>query len=362
MLYVIFLDKFTKEFVEFFKKNFSLSIESKFIIFGIKHQFDFYADKKDTFFINSYKDINKKTTGYEWAKKADLIIFSGIFGLEKLMLRFPKGVVDKSYFQFWGGDFYSLNKKSGLSIKKRLGVAYKKHIIKKVRGIITLIPGDYQELCKVSSPAGKHFVAPVCDNGDEIKLLDEYRKAVKPDDPVWILIGNSATETNQHIEILDYFSKYKNENIKIICPLSYGDEQYGAKVKAYGEKIFKEKFVALTHYMDKNEYFAIISNTKVAMFNNNRQQAMGNINIALAMGCKVFIRSDTAMWSKYNKEDYRIFDINRISVESFQELLDLPQEEQEHNYFQYLKTHDKEAQVTAWNQVFDSIKTLKEKK
>ena len=42
-----------------------------------------------------------------------------------------------------------------------------------------------------------------------------------------ILVGNSATDTNNHIEIFDLLNTLVlGDSTKIICPLSYGNETY----------------------------------------------------------------------------------------------------------------------------------------
>ena len=358
VLFVIYLDKFTDGLYGFLKNNFDF--ESKFLIYGKKHQFDFDNDPENTVFIDHYKAVNKSSQCYEWAKKADLIVFSGLFGTDKLFLRFPKGSVDKSYLQLWGGDFYPLRDTKGVSLKNRIGMLYKKRIINKAKGIITLIPDDYKELCSICHPGGKHFIAPVCDNGYNMQLINEYRQSDKSGSTVWVLLGNSATESNQHFEALDLMSRYKDEDIKIVCPLSYGDDQYAAKVNEYGRSIFGDKFVGLTKYLDKNEYYQFLSKFSIAVFNNNRQQGMGNINAALAMGCKVYIRNDTAMWSKFTSEGFNIYDIGGVSALSFNEFVEMPEDKKSHNYEQYSKTRCIEAKVNTWKKVFDSIAHEKE--
>ena len=58
-----------------------------------------------------------------------------------------------------------------------------------------------------------------------LNLISRIKKSPPKDEKqiINILIGNSATETNNHIEVLDLLSKFKNEDIKIYVPLSYGD-------------------------------------------------------------------------------------------------------------------------------------------
>ena len=49
-----------------------------------------------------------------------------------------------------------------------------------------------------------------------------------------------------------------------------------------------------------NKKHANKDSIEIAIFNNDRQQAMGNITALLGMKSKVFIRDDTSMWSNFS--------------------------------------------------------------
>ncbi len=356
VLYVIYLDKFTKVFVNFFKREFT-EFNNKFIVYGKKQQFKFDADEDEVVFVDSYKKISKNSLAYKWANDSDKIIFSGIFGSEKLFFRFPRGAADKSFFQFWGGDFYDLRNKIPIyKIKENLSKYIKIHYIKNVRGVINLIPGDYEELRKIIKSEAKHFIAPVCGNDKDVELYNSLFSTTKSNDPINICLGNSATKTNNHLEILDYLQKYKNENIKIICPLSYGDKNYANEVIAYGKKKLGNKFEPLVDYMSKDDYFTMLSDCKIGVFNNNRQQGMGNINALLAMGAKIYIRSNTSMWETYAKErGYILYNVDEISRIDFNEFIKFDDSAAVFNFNKAKYYNSKEYKKMQWEIFFKSI-------
>ena len=47
-----------------------------------------------------------------------------------------------------------------------------------------------------------------------------------------IQIGHPSTQVLNHIEVLEDLYKFRDENIRIYIPLSYGDEEYGIVEKA----------------------------------------------------------------------------------------------------------------------------------
>ena len=172
-------------------------------------------------------------------------------------------------------------------------------------------------------------------------------------------MGNSATPSNQHLEILQTLERFKNEQIEIVCPLSYGNADYAKTVIDFGKKLFGSKFVPLTDYMDKTAYYRTIAESSVAIFNNDRQQAMGNINASLGLGCKVFLRTDTPMWEIYHQErKYVIYKVEDIAQMSFEEFLKNDTDPQ-YNWEQYRKSTDLESSVQKWRNVFNSIEERK---
>ncbi len=356
VLYVIYLDKFTEALVDFFTNKMS-HLNNKFIIYGRNQQFKFEADGNKIVFLDSYKKMNKNIPAYMWARNADAIIFSGIFGGEKFLIKFPEGTLEKSYFQFWGGDFYDLRDNIPVyKVKQWLSRAIKIHYIKNVKGIINLIPGDYNELQKLVRTNAEHFIAPVCGNDKDVEFYTNLFSMKKSGDPIKICLGNSATRTNNHKEALKILRKYKNENIRIICPLSYGDKDYANEIIAYGKQIFGEKFEALTDYMSKESYFTMLSDCKIGIFNHDRQQGMGNINALVTMGAKLYMKANTSMWKTYTEErGYRIFDIKQIPEMDFDEFIRFDENTATSNYNQAKYYNSGEYKKTQWNTFFNAI-------
>lgn len=105
-----------------------------------------------------------------------------------------------------------------------------------------------------------------------------------------ILAGNSATPTNNHVELFHAIRDQVDlTNRKVIVPLSYGDSDYRAKVMALGEQLLGESFSPLTTFMPKDQYLAIVRSCGFIIMNHLRQQALGNICMALLMGGRVFL-------------------------------------------------------------------------
>lgn len=263
-------------------------------------------------------------------KKSDGIIIHGIFSPKHLLIiALSKKWLKKSCWIIWGGDIYVHNKENK-TLKEKITDAVKKKCAKKIGYIAPLVDKDYDfakewyNISGIKIPI--NYPTPL-QNSDIIQMLSVActEKSCKKHEAVLnVMIGNSATETNCHKDALDILAQYKNENICIYLPLSYGFagyENYAEEIIAYAENIFgKDKVVPVRDKMKSYEYCRLLSNMDVAIFFNNRQQAMGNIAIMLEAGAKVYIRDDTNMWNHYMERGYSLenaFDIPEQNYTTF---------------------------------------------
>jgi dTDP-N-acetylfucosamine:lipid II N-acetylfucosaminyltransferase len=125
-----------------------------------------------------------------------------------------------------------------------------------------------------------------------------------------ILVGNSATPENNHLEVFDYL--YKNvdlDGLLIYCPLSYGNLDYAELVVTEGRKRFGNSFVPILNFMVKDKYFELLSTCGHIFMNQLRQQAVGNLLSLISNGAKVYFNSRNPLFDYFVK--------NGIVVEDF---------------------------------------------
>ena len=128
-----------------------------------------------------------------------------------------------------------------------------------------------------------------------------------------ILLGNSASETNNHVEILGILSRHDLGSRKVIVPLSYGDHEYRSNIIEIGKRMLGNAFVPLVDYMPLHEYSSIVASCNVVIMNHLRQQALGNIGTALYQGAHVFLDPSNPV--------YQFFIEKKAIVQSTQNLL-----------------------------------------
>ena len=131
-----------------------------------------------------------------------------------------------------------------------------------------------------------------------------------------IIVGNSSSFTGNHIEVLTKLKEIKTlENI--VIPLSYaGNLKYRDVVTNFGKENFGTKFLPITEYQTLENYNKILLNAGVFIYGNLRQEAVGNILIALYIGGKVFLDSRNPLLNFYRNLGLIIFSIDELTAES----------------------------------------------
>jgi len=111
-----------------------------------------------------------------------------------------------------------------------------------------------------------------------------------------ILIGNSATISNNHLEVLDILSKVNIGDSKIYIPLSYGDENYRKFILDRIDRYDLRNVVSLTTFLDLKDYQDILKTCTIVIMNHFRQQAVGNVLNSMFLGAKVFLSNKNSLY------------------------------------------------------------------
>lgn len=253
--------------------------------------------------INHYKQVAIKM------HRADKIILHSLFDINIIqILFFSPWLLKKCYWIIWGGDLYCY-KLAAQNKKWYIKELFRRPVIKNMGHLVTYIPGDVDLARKWYGAKGEYHECLMY-------LSNTYKALDAPSiqsDTVNIQIGNSADSSNNHFEILDKLLPFKNQNIKIYAPLSYGDQAHAKKVIAKGKELFGNKFIALTEFMAFEQYLQFLGRVDIAIFNHERQQAMGNTITLLGLGKTVFIRSDTTQWQFFKDKEINVYDIKTLA-------------------------------------------------
>lgn len=350
---------------KFFDSVYSLwekkeSYENKAIYIGdINHQFK-YIKKTDKVKVLCDR---KKIIDYLRTEIYDIVFFHSLpIRLYQYVLKIPRNKV--IIWWGWGYDLYSAP--SGLCIEPMIRLNLFKPETKRY---MDTRPCDMSELKRrlfrfCITPIIKYlrqrvlqridYFQPVLKTEYDKLLENKYFKAkefyygigwaydLEPckNSKGNILLGNSASPTNNHLDILPIVHAHKQKEQKIIMPLSYGDEKYRDWLSV---QINDNDVIQVLDFMPKDEYFKYLDNCSYAVFGTIRQMAMGNINYAIRKGIKVFLYKDSLVYKNHKELGFVVYTIEDINDTSF--MTPLTQEEIAQNVLAAQKERDRKKKV-----------------
>ena len=290
------------------------------------------------------------------SKEIDVILFHSLRPQFIMLFRY----IDKQKIVIWwswGGDLYNkifkeLSPLVHVDLYKPLTEQYIKHEYRKKRtgGIIPLLlkikhwyyqrkaigridyfipclPIEHKLLCKQQP----RFRAKLFPNPYRIRDFP----FVSHQKPGNILVGNSLTYSNNHLDIFKVIRNISiKEGRKFVIPVNYG---WGDAFGNNPENLIgisgmnPESVIWLKEYLDRETYFKLFSKMTHAVFGVLRQQALGNIRKCLREGIKVYLYRDSIVAEELRREGYVFYTIeDDLNEESLNECLSL--QDAMHNY------------------------------
>jgi hypothetical protein len=327
----MFNDKFNKPFVDFLNRNFDTNEH----LFLCQKWFDNFPmpEGKNVLSDWSYRDLKLDS------KNVEKVVCHSLFGgtIVDWLYEHKTVLKEKAYWMIWGGDLYEAKRDEKND-----------YVRANFKGYISDTDGDCEVAKKTynSNPetydAGYTF--PITK-----KMLDNAKKNVH--DYIQIQINNSCDKTT--LEMLDVLTKFKDKNIKITTILSYGQMEFKEKIIKKGKYIFGEKFTYLDRYLNPEEYAKYLAQNDILILNQNRQQGIGNCFSNLALGSKVFIRSEITTYNHFNSKGIKVFDTNEIKNINFEDFVSYDAQIKQNNMQKSLMFFDDKYLKSLWEKVFN---------
>lgn len=289
-------DKFNKPFVAFMNKHFKPEEH----LFLCKRDFDNmpFPEGSNVIEIKSLDEVGLNKKNIE-----KIISHSLIGGAVNYFYKHKKLLKEKAYWGIWGMDLYNAprNKKNDFVRKNFCGYMCgfdREYACEKYR----LNPQKFHRL---------FAIFPVSTD-----VLDKTQKIKK--DYLQIQINNSCDQST--LDMLRILAKFKDEQIKVVTILSYGQLDFKEQIIEVGKSIFGDKFDYVDKYMSSFDFAQHLAQNDVLILNQNRQQGVGNMVASLYLGAKVFVKRDVSTNKYFNEEGIKIYNSEDIENLSFAEL------------------------------------------
>lgn len=248
------------------------------------------------------------------------------------------------YWSIWGYDVYSLPEirpsrfapltlaylKKAKIFQSALWFIYKNRTVRAICFALKGKSDPYRKLEKVHTQV-KACLTYIKEDVEILKLyyphlnmpyiyfpflnLDQYLGSTDTDASVNgknILIGNSNSDTSNHLDVLDFLAKKDFKEGKVYAPLSYGgDSAYQNMVIENGRSLLKDVFVPMVDFISLKAYIEILHSCAVGIFYHYRQQGMGNIIAMLWMGARIYMSAKNPAYHYFLRIGIKVFDLDK---------------------------------------------------
>ena len=218
-------------------------------------------------------------------------------------------------------------------------IRYFKMITKRLDSIAVGCIGDailFEKYSGRDIPVFKYF------NYSLKETLGELYSAPFREDNRKILIGNSASLSNNHFYVLNYLLNLNLDDSEFIIPLSYGGvSKYKDDVMRRFTETFPNQIEYILDYKPLHEYNKMFLNVNVMIMSSWRQESIGTIVMGLYLGIKIFMSNKSPLYFSLINEGFIIFKIEKITEESIKSSLSV--EVKEHNRSLLLNLYNEDA-------------------
>lgn len=240
-----------------------------------------------------------------------------------VLQRVPSHV--KVAWYFWGGDIYSRHEMGTRFMAPITNFLYKLRNVIKIEHVDTrweipldlykridyCLTGELEEyeFAKQFTGASFEYIWYTCYSLEE--TIGPLMNSKSDGTNIWL--GNSAAIKNNHFDVLWNLRRKgvakRLSNEKFILPLSYGERWMRNLVMKYGRFFLGKRMQALTEFMPREEYNALMLSCSTMIIGYWEPAGQGNIITALWLGMRVYLSEKSIAYNFFKRIGAQIYSI-----------------------------------------------------
>lgn len=304
---------------------------------------------------------------YRLFMQAEHIILHGLYAKSDtlFLLYFVKKFRKSLAWVEWGADLYNW-KYEETSLKNKIKNWIGRKVRESAKVIGLMFPADEDFLRAEFNTNAICREVPFPSLKNTLEIADRLKPSQSgTKQRVLIQVGHNAYQFGNHIQLLSMLEQYKDQPIKVVLPLAYGAEgiygrnggrNYCKAVMRTSYQIFGKKSAPFTKEIPLENFYQYLWHTDILVFGFKRASAIGNLLLALYMGKKVFLPSDSACYKYFVKQGLVIYDTLKIPEMSFEEFAE-PVKEQNISWLKY--RYDKKRTLRLWEEFLSIVDQTK---
>lgn len=307
---------------------------------------------------------------YRTLSQADVLIWHSLyFTTQKYVwfLAFFRKLLKKSVWIEWGADLY-LWRFPEISLKNKI----KNYINGKIRKSFPVIgvtfPVDTLECKRQFGENVRCFYTPLPNPykgaSEQIEWILSTRPVRKKWDRITIQVSHNAFTFNNHFYLLEMLKRFKDENIHLLIPISYGmygiNGQFGSAayckaVENFAKQIFSKKVSVLRKNIPFDRYLELLWNIDIAVFDFDRPCGLGTLRILVLMEKKIFLPAGSPYYDYLVSQGLPICDTNKIPEMSYEEFIAPVTYTDQSWVYEYMNN---DCVMDHWDEMFHELENL----
>lgn len=275
--------------------------------------------------IAQYSNVRlvKRMDLYKYIYISKYVIFHSMPLKKWQFILLPRFICKRIIWRTWGHDVRPFER-TGLKIYDFLKYVEFQIYKKKLRTICAIGVANKVDIINVEETYNYKFKYFKLNYLNSIETIDLLKKITisKDHEYLKIMIGHNCSPVDNHLEILDILSKYKNEKIHLLIPLSYSNPENG-----YKEKVIKKAYdifgqanvTILEDFITLDAYLNIIASIDIAIMDMYYSNGLSNISYVLYFGKKLYIKKNSNFDKAFLRENIVPNYTSEIVTENFNE-------------------------------------------
>ncbi|MCI8834625.1 MAG: TDP-N-acetylfucosamine:lipid II N-acetylfucosaminyltransferase [Ruminococcus sp.] len=319
-----------------------------------------HLDAEEHVFITPHKDVFEKTRSYKnvildqinsnlfnvYGEWCDWLI-SHDYPSNRIALFVKKKYKKKIVFRYWGGRREAYQIQENKFFRNIAGRVYNGLYNRMFRykysriaavGIANLV--DEIDLKPLLGDTPMFIMTYPKRNVDH-DLIQAKNKIRIKDGYLNVMIGHKSEPLENHIYYLKLLKRFDGEKMRIYIPLSYGNKEYGEKIKKFVKEEKMQNVVIVDEFMEYGKYLELIHTMDIALMECTNSIALGNVAALLTFGKTIYLSREGVIKKAFDYENipHRCLDeIEKMEFEEFKTLLTI---EENNNYSLKIRSYEK---------------------
>lgn len=309
---------------------------------------------KNVQLVNGKHMLSKYGPHAEW-------IFLHPLSLKRRQVIFIKSnIAKKIIWRTWGHDIRPIKLTKSNPILNLMNILIDHLYKRKVKQFKAIGVANDIDKVNVKNRFGKEIETLILSYGYRKNIYEQLVKiklsTQKTTNTLKIMVGHNGNIADRHIQVLEKLKKFKNEDILITLPLSYGDSLYISKIKNYALKTFGEKKVEfIEEFIPFEDFAKYISTIDIAVIDNYFSNGLGNLSLLIFFETKIFLNRYGNIGQSFKENGIVSNYTDEICKMNFSDFCTPQFDPKEEIYIRYSSVAPKDQVCNKWREILNTL-------